>query len=356
VFSDKLQNEKWLNTVRFRDPRFAIVDSMLLPYMVLPLLFMARGEYDVARDMLSMRSCNTNGKVPTWNEFFHPQIEKVIAQKRNYLKLFQLAMKLLWHRRLMKQNPAGFDKFIDKLIQLVNVTDVTPAKSAYSSYYYEKEEETSFDSPKNFLPKQKAVYDIINAKKPETVLDIGANTGWYSVIASRLGSKVIALEHEESCVDILFDRAKKYKLNILPLKVSFGELKKEIYGIRDANPVYLDRDFDKNPLYRMGKERFRSELVLVLGLAHHLVLGEGYSIERIFEVLSLLTESTLVLEFVDLADEKIVNEPSFFNNINAFDVSSYSLNRFIESGKLHFTNVAIYDSHPLTRKILVFDK
>jgi len=356
VFPNKLKNEKWLNTERFKDPRVAIVDTMLLPYIIFPFLSMYSGEYGVARELLSIRSCNTGGKTPEWDDLFSPKIKQEIIKKGKYIRLFTLVEKLRLYRLLLRQNLIGFDKFTAKLVRMVSDSDVTPPRSAYSLYYNRKKEETSFRSPSKFLPKQKTVYDIIKIKKPKNVLDIGANTGWYSVLASRLGSEVIAIEDDESCVDILYKRAKKNRLNILPLKISFGELTKKIYGVEDNNPVYKNRGFKNNPLYRSGIERFKSELVLVLGLAHHLVLGQGYSIDKMFKILSQLTQSTLVLEFVDLTDEKIVNEPSFFKNINKFNHSNYSLDRFLEIGKKHFANVVICDSYPQTRKILVFNK
>lgn len=348
VFPDKLINEKWLNTERFQDPRIAIVDTMLLPYIIFPFILMSRKEYGVARELLSIRSCNTGGKTPEWGDLFKPKGESI--------RLFTLVAKLKWYRLLLRQHLIDFDKFIVKLARILSEPDVTPPKSAYSLYYNKKKEETSFRNPSRFLPKQKTVYNIIKNKKPETVLDIGANTGWYSVLASRLGSVVIALEDDESCVDILYKRAKKDRLNILPIKISFCELTKKIYGVEYDDPVYKSRGLKNNPLYKSGMERFKSELVLALGLAHHLVLGQGYSIEKMFKILSQLTESTLVLEFVDLTDEKIVNEPSFFKNINKFNHSNYSLERFLKVGKKYFADVFIRDSHPGTRKILVFNK
>jgi len=356
VFNENLKNEKWLNPENYLDPRFSIIDKMLIPYIILPFLFIFREDYKVAKEILSIRSCNTTGIPPTWREFFSPKILKISKYRRKYFKSYQIALKIIWLRRSLINKHNGFDKFINKLTLLIKEIDITPNKSAYSSYYDEKKEANSMAEISNFKPKQKTVYDILKSKKAKSVLDIGSNTGWYSVISNRMGAKVISLEQDLSCSDIVFKKAERDGLNILPLMVSFKDLTKEIYGISSSNPIYNSKDFKKIPLYRPGIERFHSELVLVLGLSHHLLLGEGYSIEKMFEILSQLTQKTLVLEYIDLNDEKIVTEPEFFKNISKYDATSYSLDKFLNAGKEYFQSVFIHESNPATRKLLVFDK
>ena len=72
VFREHLADEQWLDASRYADPRFAVLGSMFLPYMVLPLLFFARGQPVVARELLSSRSCNCDGRPPSWLELAHP--------------------------------------------------------------------------------------------------------------------------------------------------------------------------------------------------------------------------------------------------------------------------------------------
>lgn len=357
VSIDKLKEEAWLDAQRFADLRFAVVKRMLLPYMVLPFLFLARGEHGHARELLSSRSCNCDGKPPSWGELLIPSLRCRRRALRNYLKSVVVALELIPLRYLSKNKGAShFQRKIERLIQVIGDIDATPPRSGYSSYYDEKREAHSLSEPSSFLPKQKAVFDILRAERPATVLDIGANTGWYSSLVASLGASVIALEQDESCVDILYERARRLGLRILPLKVSFSELTREIYGSMKLEPGYADRGLKENPLYRAGIDRFKADLVLVLGLAHHLVLGEGYAIEEVFEILQKLCGKALVLEFVALNDEKIVTEPEFFSRLWKSDASTYNLEKFVEIGRRHFASVEIFDSHPETRKILVFHK
>jgi hypothetical protein len=221
---------------------------------------------------------------------------------------------------------------------------VTPPPSGYSFYYDEKQEATSLADPASFLPKQRTVFEVLQSKVPASVLDIGANTGWYSVLAAKGGASVIALEEDEACVDILYERAKSQALRILPLKASFADLSR---GIRGSGGGLL---------YRPGAERLGADLVLVLGLLHHLVLGEGRAMSDVFALLARLTKKTLVLEFVALDDDKILDNPTFFPSLRRFDASTYNLDLVVQTGRRHFSRVEHMPSNPQTPSILVFDR
>lgn len=245
---------------------------------------------------------------------------------------------------------------IDELSRRIRDLDVTPPLSGYSSYYDEKREASSVRDTASFLPKQKSVHEILRERAPGSVLDIGANTGWYSVLAARTGASVIALEEDESCIDILYGRAKREQLRILPLKGSFAGLSTVIHGAKSLAQDYAERGVGTNPLYRAGVERLAADLVLVLGVFHHLVLGEGRAIDDVFASLAKLARKTLVLEFISLDDEKVLESPDFFPSLGRHDRSNYSLEKTIEAGRRHFRSVAIRASNPGSRTILVFDR
>jgi hypothetical protein len=337
---DALEEENWLEADGYVDARFAVLEKMLLPFLVLPLLFMARRQYGLAREMLSSRSCNTGGKPPSWRELLPPPRVRRLGALKRYLRSVFDGATLLSTRRAAKRRDSGdFGRTINEIAGMVRRLDVTPPISGYSSYYDEKKEAHSLSDLASFLPKQKVVHGILSEKRPNSVLDIGANTGWYSVLAASLGAGVIALEEDESCVDILYRRAKRQGLTILALKCSFADLSAKIH-----------------PMYRPGAERLGAGLVLVLGLVHHLVLGEGRPIEDVFAILSKLAAKTLVLEFIALDDDKIRESPHFFPNLRKYHSSNYNLEKTIEAGRRYFTSVEVRASHPATRTILVFDK
>ena len=341
----QLKEMSWLDAGSYTDARFAVVQKMLLPYLILPLLFMADRQYRTARDLLSTRSCNCEGKPPSWSELLRPRPERGLGWLRRYLRSAAIATELLPARyRATRMDAAAFRALVGGLTQRLRALDVTPPPSAYSSYYDEKKEALSLADPAAFLPKQKTVFDILRARTPRTVLDIGANTGWFSALAANLGASVIALEEDEACVDVLYARARRQDLRILPLKLSFGDLTREIRGTAGGL------------LYRAGVDRLGTDFVLVLGLFHHLILGEGRSIHDVFDVLSRLARKTLILEFVSLDDDKIRDDPAFFPNLRKFDLSTYNLDMVLQAGRRHFSSVERRASHPATRTILVFDR
>lgn len=358
VPTGKLKEAAWLRAQDYADARFAVVDRMLMPYMILPVLFQARGEYRIARDLLSWRSCNCDGKPPSWGELLRPNRRPGFSWPRDYLLSLGAAARLL-PRRIgnRKKGSERFLPLMHSLIRQVRGMEVTPPRSAYSSYYDEKKEALSLrEPPSAFPPKQRAVHDLLRARAPGSVLDIGANTGWYSMLAANLGASVIALEEDESCVDILYAQAREQGLRILPLKLAFGDLATQIHGSRTLVPHYDYSQAGPQALYRAGVDRLGADLVLVLGLLHHLVLGEGRSFDAVFETLRRLARKTLVLEFVALDDEKIRDDPGFFPNLRKFDPSNYNLESVVQAGRRHFTAVEVRASHPSTRTILVFDK
>jgi len=340
-----LRELAWLDAGAYAEPRFAVADRMLLPYMVLPLLFMASSRYATAKDLLSTRSCNCGGRPPSWRELLHPPLRRGLGWLPGYLRALGVAAALMPARLgSRKQDTAAFGALVEALSRRLAPLNVTPPPSAYSSYYDEKQEAISLADPAAFLPKQKTVFEVLQARQPGSVLDLGANTGWFSVLAARNGASVIALEEDESCADILYRRAKSQRLRILPLKVAFGELTREI------------RSTSGGLLYRAGVERLGADLVLVLGLVHHLVLGEGSAIGDVLALLARLTRKTLVLEFIALDDDKIRGDPGFFPNLARFDAASYNLDLVAQAGRRHFSRVDVRPSHPGTRTILVFDR
>ncbi len=337
VFIDSLKEEDWLNIQGNCDARFAVTDTMLLTYFVYPLLALHNNKYELAREMLGEKSCNcTNNTV---------RLRSVLAVKdiKRLIESTLYATRLKFYRYIFRNN---FNIYINKIISTIKNLTVAPEKSAYAHYYSEKNEELSYTDKTHWNSKQLSVFDILENSKPKTVLDIGANTGWFSILAEKLGSSVISLDIDESSIDLLYLKAKKEKLRILPLKVSFSELTKEVYSIYNSTI----------PLYMKATNRLKCDTVIALGITHHLTLGEGHCFSYVFDILARLTIEELIVEFIDLSDELIVNNPSFFQNLNKFNSNNYNIDKFVSAGTQHFSDYTILDSYPRSRKILLFTR
>ena len=61
---------------------------------------------------------------------------------------------------------------------------------------------------------RKAVYQTLNVPEISTIFDVACNTGWYSVLAVKLGKHVVAFDIDEACVDALYNQVKTERLDI----------------------------------------------------------------------------------------------------------------------------------------------
>lgn len=342
VLTEDLKNEKWLvENSKYLDFRFEVLDKMFFPFIFIPFINFFQKKYNTARTMLSERACNCDCVAPNWRDIETKPDDDLNIVITELLKL---------------RNTIDFISFCKLLAEVVEKLDVTPRQSAYASYYEDKKENFDFNDKSDWQNKQSGVANVLDEYKPKTVLDIGANTGWFSRLAEYSGSKVTSVEIDESSVDLLYLFAKQKDLPILPLQIPFENMEKQVFGRTYDDPAYVDRDFKSAAMFLPAFKRLNSDMVLCLALTHHLMLGMGMSIDYVFEILSRLIDKVLVFEFIGLDDNLIKNEPSFFKNLHKFNMENYNIDLIVSKGMQHFKNVKIVDSHPTTRKLIIFEK
>ncbi|MGA3283094.1 MAG: methyltransferase domain-containing protein [Verrucomicrobiota bacterium] len=148
----------------------------------------------------------------------------------------------------------------------------------------------SYNDPA-FAAKEKFVREALREFSPARVLDAGANTGHFSVLAAEAGAEVVAVDLDAACVGAIWRRAREKNLNILPLVVNLARPSPAL-GWRNAEcPSFLDRAtgaFDG---------------VLMLALIHHLLVTERIPLEEILRLAYTVTNSLLVFEFIEPQDE-----------------------------------------------------
>jgi SAM-dependent methyltransferase len=247
-----------------------------------------------------------------------------------------------------------FYDYLELIISFISEKSIILKPSGYLNYYDKKGENADYLKKNEWSVKQKNIYKILLKTRPKTMLDFGANTGWFTFLAESLGISVIALDKEEDCVDYIYKKAKSEKKKILPLLISYSDLNREYYGKKIDRPDLKENDYSKVPIYCSPIKRLSTEIVLCLGLIHHLTLGEGDTILSIFKNISQLAQKYLIIEYVDLNDQLIAGNSSYFKNIHKFTKQTYNINLIIEAGKLYFRDIEIYDSNPETRKLILF--
>jgi SAM-dependent methyltransferase len=218
-------------------------------------------------------------------------------------------------------------------IEAIN-TDLT---SEWAGYYkaFHVDDVPSFEVNDSWTIKNLNVLKILTELRPDSVLDIGSNTGWYSQLAAKKGSNVISFDTDDACVDQLYRQAKRNYLPILPLLMDF----------RSPSPGY-------GPCNRWllpATERLACDLVLVLAVVHHLVSKQYLNFEQIAQTLSLFSKKWVLVEFMPPDDEWVRDwlTPEF---------SWYTLENFMSSLHRHFSQIEILESYPSPRKLLLCTK
>lgn len=142
------------------------------------------------------------------------------------------------------------------------------------------------------LPKQKFVFEVLSREKPEKVLDLAANKGYYSEMAATLGAAVVASDYEEYCVDQCLLRAQQKRLSITPALLNFSRPTPS-YGVG---------------LYgRDSYRRFRSDIALALGLVHHVCIAQNLPVEVFCNICLEYATRGVILEYVDRSDKHVAS-------------------------------------------------
>jgi hypothetical protein len=147
-----------------------------------------------------------------------------------------------------------------------------------------------------FSRKEAAVHTFLSSLSPRILLDLGANTGRYSVMAAELGYSVLAVDRDAACIDRLYRDCKTHNLPIDVALADFHRL--ETFG------NFLSRPF------RSSSTRFQAEVVMCLALIHHLVSLRGIDFKIFFEKMSSLTSEYLIFEFVFPGDPFFATHPA----------------------------------------------
>jgi SAM-dependent methyltransferase len=145
-------------------------------------------------------------------------------------------------------------------------------------------------SREQFAAKSEFVTSMLREFTPRQVLDIGCNTGYFSLLAARAGARTVAVDRDPVVVGELWRVARRENLDVLPLIVDVARPTPAM-GWRNAEcPSFLQRavgGFDA---------------VLMLALLHHLLVSERIPLSQILTLLCELTTDLAVIEFVGPED------------------------------------------------------
>ena len=158
-------------------------------------------------------------------------------------------------------------------------------KTTWRDYYKESTDPGYVDQ------KEKIVLEMLKQISGNKLLDLGANDGYFSLLAVKNNFSVIAVDNDEQCINDLYKKIKQQTISgILPLCLDI------------ANPSAASGFANKER--SSFSERAKINTVLALALVHHLQIGKNIPMGFIAEYLGSLAPQ-LIIEFVPKEDEKV---------------------------------------------------
>jgi SAM-dependent methyltransferase len=144
-------------------------------------------------------------------------------------------------------------------------------------------------SENGFASKESLVQSFLETR-PKAVLDVGANTGHFSLLAAKAGARVVAIDLDPGCMGRLWQRARAERLDVLPLVVNLARPTPAVGWRNNECASFLER----------AEGAF--DMVLMLAVVHHLLVSERVPLPELAALVSRLTTAWAVIEFVPPED------------------------------------------------------
>lgn len=181
-------------------------------------------------------------------------------------------------------------KLLDVISHLTSIITNFPAgrpyKTTWSNYY-----EDTILSKEYLQEKEKIVQEFCRQTQARSVLDLGANDGYFSRLFASHQMQVIATDADNRCISRLYQEVKKNNTgNILPLMLD----------IANPSPAIGFHNQERAAFH----SRIKTGLVAALALVHHLVIGKNISLPVLADYFNSIAPE-LIIEFVPKEDEKV---------------------------------------------------
>jgi len=183
-------------------------------------------------------------------------------------------------------NRFAFRALINNLESAIKSLKWQPYSTEWANYY----EKTNYSS-NAMQSKKKLVAEFLDQINPKFVLDLGANTGIFSRIASCKNIQVISFDADPAVVEKNYLLClKNRKTNILPLLLDLTNPTPGIGWENEERMSFLER----NPV----------DTILALALIHHLVINNNVPLKKIASFFNKICNS-LIIEFIPKADFQV---------------------------------------------------
>jgi hypothetical protein len=254
-----------------------------------------------------------------------------------HIHLHAKAQKYYSHRILDKTKPnvkqQSMFGIIDNLEVAIRKFTYKLPESEWSNYYEDIHYSSAALSHKSTL-----VSNVIDRLKPQTVWDLGANTGLFSRLASNRGIPTLAFDIDHAAVTRNYRECReKNQTNLLPLVLDlanptsgFGWANQERMSLRERGPV---------------------DLALALALLHHLRISNNIPLEKIARFFAELCQCCLI-EYIPKSDpmvQKLLkNREDIFHDYHETEFEQCFNNYFQQKNR--------YDIDDSDRKLYFYQK
>lgn len=220
-----------------------------------------------------------------------------------------------------KFSRGAMETLIESLLSTVRALKVKEINTEWADYYQANNyTEASFEA------KRAVVKDFISKVAPQTVWDLGGNTGEFSRAASELGIPTVSMDIDPGAVQQNYQLVKKNKeKNMLPL----------VMDLTNPSPALGWRNQERQSL----RERGEASLIMALALIHHLAIANNVPLRDVADFFADLGPY-LVIEFVPKEDSQVAR--LLASRLDIFP--DYTLEGFKQAFQARYT---ILEEHPV---------
>ncbi len=181
----------------------------------------------------------------------------------------------------------AFTNLLESLRATVAKVNWKPGGTEWHDYY----EANNNYGEKGLKEKEQLVSRFLEKTRPETVWDLGANTGRFSRIAGEGGAQVVSWDIDPACVETNYQMTRKHnETGILPL----------LLDLTNPSPDLGWHGGERDSFARRGPV----DTVMALGLIHHLAISNNVPLNLIAEFFRATCQH-LIIEFIPKEDSQV---------------------------------------------------
>jgi ribosomal protein L11 methylase PrmA len=141
-------------------------------------------------------------------------------------------------------------------------------------------------SPEQSRAKCDFLEGFLREHHPSSLLDVGCNTGQFSIMAAKSGARVVSIDSDPVVIGELWRAASAQRLDILPLTVNLSYPTPGLGWRNQEFTSFLER------------ARGQFEAIFMLAVLHHMLVTDAIPLAEVLALAAALTTRFLVIEFV----------------------------------------------------------